>query len=289
MSNTFVWQDIESGLPDLRPVMLCKEPTDEILQINIGALVTNDSGVNGWFIGNETLVLTLPSRRYWTYVVETDLTIAPVKQDSELLATLVSYTEKLRRFEKKFQVLGAEMMKSGNGLYPLDLYINGILSRSSSLLYGFDTLINSENFLSAAHLVRPHLDNYLRLLAGWMVKDPHEFASQVLSGIAVRKMKDKNGKFMTDAYLKDKAVEDFPWMADVYEETSGFIHFSHKHILNATTLSSTKECTLESHIGKSDHQVSNQSKLEAIICMIDISNSIATRITGWIETKRFMG
>jgi len=289
MENTFAWYTIDQELPDHRAVMLCSEPTDDILLINIGALVTNEFGIKGWFIGNESLVVTLPSKRYWTYVEETGLAVVSVSEDEKLLPMINHFIGKLRRFEKKFQVLGAEIMKSGKGIYPLDLYIIGILTRASSLIYGFETLINTANFFSAAHLVRPHLDNYFRLLAGWLVSDPHEFSNKVLSGHPVRKIKDKSGKLLTDAYLKEKAAEGFPWMKDVYEETSGFVHFSNKHILNATSISNKDDRTFNSYIGKSDHQVSNQSKLEAIICMIDISNCIANRVTGWIETKRMNG
>jgi hypothetical protein len=49
---------------------------------------------------------------------------------------------------------------------------------------------------------------------------------------------------MTDAYLKEKATAEFSWIENVYNETSAFVHFSNKHIMNTTTLSSEKERTL---------------------------------------------
>ncbi|PSK90833.1 hypothetical protein [Taibaiella chishuiensis] len=287
MENLFKWNNINSKLPDTRCVMLCSDPTDEVMKIKVGALITTEKGEKGWFIGNNALVVTLRSLSYWTYVLETDITVPQVQQDSQLKSIIPPFIQKLRKFEQKFQILGVQMMTPGSKTYPLDLYITGILSRASSLIYGFETLITSANYLAAAHLVRPHLDNYLRLLAGWLVENPHDFANRVWNGEPVRKMKDKNGKLMTDTYLKDRAVLEFPWMKDVYEETSGFIHFSNKHIMNATSVSSKKENTLNTCISKTDYNISNQSKLEAIICMIEISNCIAHRVSGWIETKRF--
>jgi hypothetical protein len=180
------------------------------------------------------------------------------------------------------------MMKSGEGVYALDFYVTGILNRSLSLLYGYETLLLSSNFVAAAHLVRPYLDSYLRLSSAWLVDDPHDFAKEVWKGVAVRKIRDKDGKLMSDAYLKSKAVVDFPWMGDVYDETSGFIHFSNKHVGNATR-PGKKELTFTTYIGKTDNEVSDVSRIEAVACMIEISNAIARLIYGWIETKRIKG
>ena len=46
---------------------------------------------------------------------------------------------------------------------------------------------------------------------------------------------------MRDSYLRDKTAEDFPWMNDVYNETSGFIRFSNKHPDNANNPSARKD------------------------------------------------
>lgn len=59
--------------------------------------------------------------------------------------------------------------------------------------------------------------------------------------------------------------------------------------MNATTLSSEKERTLRTFIGKIDNNVSYQSKIEAVIRMIEISNLISSCVYGWIATKRIEG
>jgi len=291
MSSLIDWHCIEDGLPVSAEhhVLLCKEPTDELLKIDFGVLLTNEEGKQGWFIGNDVKVVTVPSRRYWAYVEEIDLSV-PDYGDEDFPDSLVdSFFKKLQLFEKKFQIIAARMIYAGKGLYPLDYFISGILNRSSSLIYGFETLVRSSNYIAAAHLVRPHLDNYLRLSAAWMVNKPHDFATAVWKGQEIRKIKDSEGNLMTDNYLKRKAVEEYPWMKDVYEETCGFIHFSGKHIRNATSLSKEEEHSLVTYIGKMDNNVSNKSRLEAIICMIEISNCITKLIAGWIETKRIKG
>ncbi|RZK04110.1 MAG: hypothetical protein EOO43_22815 [Flavobacterium sp.] len=125
--------------------------------------------------------------------------------------------------------------------------------------------------------------------AAWLAENPHEFATEVWKGVQINKLKDKDGKFMKDYYLKEKATERYPWMKDVYDETSGFVHFSNKHIMSATTVSKSKDNVMETFLSKTDNGVSNKNKLEAIMCMTETCNAIADSIFGWIDTKRIKG
>ncbi|EOR96317.1 hypothetical protein ADIARSV_0552 [Arcticibacter svalbardensis MN12-7] len=287
------WYNIDEGHHPRtdEPVFLAKAPTDDLMnECRLGRLVFEDNtGEKGWFVDNNIHVISLNSRKYWSRLIEKPIGIPDSENEQNLKDFLEDSMGILRLFEIKMQKLAACMISSGNGTYYLDYYVSGILNRSLSLIYGFDTLIGTSNFLSAAHLIRPHLDNYLRLSAAWLVNDPHIFAGNVWKGGVIRKMKDRNGKAMSDRHLKEKASEDYPWITDVYEATSGFIHFSEKHIRNATKLSSAEENSLTTFIGKVDNQVSYQSKLEATIGMIEISNCIAKQVYGYIETKRIKG
>jgi len=293
MAMTTNWHNIDEGLfPEPHePVLLAKEPTEEFVnKCRLGRIVSEDNtGEKGWFVDNEFGVITLSSRKYWAHLIEKPLGVPDSEDENILEAWLKGYMSKLASFEKKFQKLAECMISSGKGIYPLDYYVSGVLNRSLSLIYGFETLIASANFISAVHLVRPHLDNYLRLSAAWLVEQPHDFANRVWKGDVIRKMKDRDGKFMTDAYLKEKAAIDYPWITDVYEASSGFIHFSNKHIMNATSLSTDNDNALVTFIGKTDNNVSYHSKLEAVIGMIEISNCISNQVFGWVDTKRING
>lgn len=289
---SIVWNNINEGiLPELdEPVLLAKEPTENlVIDCRLGCMIEDDMHKNNWFVGIDSSLITLASRQYWTYLLEKSLKIPSTEDVSILSLVLQKYLLKLQLFDKKFQMVAASMIRSGEGLYALDYYILGILNRCSSLIFGFETLIKSSNFISAAHLIRPHLDNYLRLLAAWLVREPHGFAKDIWNGASVRDYRDRDGNKMTDAYLKAKATEEFPWIENVYNETSGFVHFSNKHIRYSTTLSSVKDNTLNTFVGKTDNNISNETKLEAVIVMLEISNAIVSRIYGWIETKRIKG
>lgn len=281
------WKETQLEQPEPRkPVLLSKSTVEDFAGISVGYLIKRDEDdAVGWFFTNDGRPSVLSVWPYWTYLKETEIEI-PDKPDIELVSNVSLYLQLLKNFEKKIQCLAFAMMYSGMGTYSLDYYVCGVLNRGLSLIYGFDTLINSDNFLSAAHLVRPMLDNYLRLNAAWLVSDPYSFAQEVWSGKSVNKIKDREGNSMTDSYLRDKAAINHPWIKDVYNETSGFIHFSGKHIMNATILHESDKRQLETYIGKTDNGVTNSSKLEAITCMIEICNCIVLATFGWIDTKR---
>jgi hypothetical protein len=283
------WINIAEKLPEEdKPIFLIKNESDNINIADVGYLLTSDDGKEkGFFVDNNMKVLKLHARTSWMYVEEKTFFV-PDKPDKELEPTVLEFLSKLRFFDEKFRRLSYWMIKSGEGIYPLDFYVSGIVSRSLSLIYGFETLIISHNYIAAAHLVRPHLDNFMRLNAAWLTENPHEFANKVWKGEQVRKLKDRNGKLMSDRYLKDKATERYPWMESVYNETSGFIHFSNKHIKNAMSLTN-EEDVIETFLGKTDNNVSNKSKLEAIMCMVETCNAIADSMFGWITTKRIKG
>lgn len=278
------WIKTADVLPEeFKPVFLTKNEDDGVSMADIGYLLTSDNGKEkGFLVDNNTKVVKLHARSFWMYLEEKTFFVPDV-EDKDLGQTVLDFLERLRFFDEKFRRLSFWMIKSGHGLYHLDFYVSGIISRSLSLIYGFETLILSKNYVSAAHLVRPHLDNFMRLNASWLVENPHEFASKVWAGEQVRKLRDREGKLMVDAYLKQKATELYPWMKDVYEETSGFVHFSNKHINNAI---SVDEEMLTTFLGKIDNNVSNKVKLEATMCMIETCNAIADLIFGWIDTKR---
>ena len=180
-------------------------------------------------------------------------------------------------------------MVAGNGIYPVDMLAIGVINRSLSLTYGFSTLIKSKNYIAAAHLVRPHLDNYLRFYAVWLVDNPHDFASLVLKGERIDKLKDKKGKYLRDSYLVEIATKEYPWMANVYTVTSGFIHLSKKHVFTSTKLKNSKERTAEFLVSKTDKYVPKESIIEGIECMTEISYCILNLLLGWTETKEIRG
>lgn len=199
--------------------------------------------------------------------------------------TIISRLEQIDNFEQTFKELSKQMMAPGQDLFPLDMLAIGVINRSLSLLSGFTTLIRSKNYIAASHLVRPHLDNFLRFHAAWLVNEPHEFAMQVMKGTRIDQLKDRKGKKMRDSYLVEIASIQYPWIQNVYKETSGFIHLSKKHVFTSTILKDKEERTVEFRVSKEDKYVPDEAKLEAAECVIEITNCIILLIEGWIWSK----
>ncbi len=195
--------------------------------------------------------------------------------------------KKLEAQEKRILGLGKEMLSSSH--YPLDFLASAVLDRSLHLIFGFTSLIRDENYITACHLVRCHLDNVLRFSAAWLVEEPHEFAMKVMSGVQIDKMKDREGKFLKDWYLRDKLNEEYSWITDIYKETSGFIHLSKKHIFTSSRLKDLEERTIELRISKKDNYVLDNARIEATQVMNEITNVLCHYIEGWIWTKNNPG
>jgi len=140
----------------------------------------------------------------------------------------------------------------------------------------------------ASHLVRPYLDNFLRLSAAWLVKNPHEFANEVMKGKKVEEIFDKENakQKLKDWYLRNKATESYSLIAEVYNQTSGYIHFSSKHIYNPIVKVDLENATVGTYLTKFDSEtVTDLNRIEAVLVMIEISNCILEYAYGWARTK----
>ncbi len=183
---------------------------------------------------------------------------------------------------------GLQMAKAAGGaLYPLDLLAQAVLNRSTNLIPAFVYLIESQNFIAAAPLLRLQIDNCIRFHGAWLVNDPHAFASAVLRGDHIRRLKDKNGNPMTDRSLLESFAKKFPWVTKVYERTSGYIHLSDAHVGNLFVGSSaTEEGTAEFKWGRGDNFPDASLYMEAVEAFIAATDAMFYYITGWVKTKQ---
>ncbi len=191
---------------------------------------------------------------------------------------------RLSELRQKHIDLGKSMLTADNGkFYPVDMFCNTILNRSISLLKGFISQIKEKNFISAAPILRLQLDNLLRLSAVWQVENPHDFASDIMGGKQVNEIKNREGEKMYDKLLARNLEKDFPWVISVYENTSGYVHFSHKHFANSFQFSSERNFELK--ISDVDEYVKDETYLEAILAFDEITNAIFQFVEGWVVTK----
>lgn len=114
----------------------------------------------------------------------------------------------------------------GKSFMSLDICFCGLMNRSIHLAQGFISMLRDRNLTCAGALLRLQLDNCLRLYAISIAEDEQAVIGTVLDGKSIRSLKDKSGKKMTDAYLKEQLGMYDKQLPIVYANTSGFIHFS---------------------------------------------------------------
>jgi hypothetical protein len=178
-----------------------------------------------------------------------------------------------------------QFIKADNGkFFPVDLVASAVVKRSFALISGFILLIREKNFICAAPLVRLHLDSLLRFSAIWLVKEPHGLATAVWDGAAIRKLRDRRGNLMTDAYLVSLLARENPWVKTVYEATSGYVHLSKAHIYNAHQIDFQSKKG-EIVVGKQDSFIPDSVRTEACDAMKAITEKILWFLHGWHQTK----
>jgi hypothetical protein len=194
--------------------------------------------------------------------------------------------ENLKASQKlHFEVWQKTMNAYGGKFYPVDLLAQAVLNRSLNLVEGFVILAQQRNMICCGALLRLQLDNCLRFYAVYLVKDPHDFAMQVFGGKPIKKMKDKSGKPMTDAYLAEKLNEKFPWVLNVYKRTSGYIHLSETHIFNSFVEPATEGGTQRMGIGIGSNYEGDEFIEEAALAFIEATKVMFEYLIGWQRTK----
>ena len=186
---------------------------------------------------------------------------------------------------KEKQLMEVAVRLNSGIFYPLDFLSNAVINRSLKLIFGFTTLIKDENFIAASHLVRCHLDNIIRFSASWLVADPHDFAVKVIDGAQIDSIKDKKGHLMKDWYLRNLLNEEYPWITNVYKQSSGYIHFSTKHIFSSIDTVDSDKRTMQFSFSKKDGNIEPDIKIEAVQCMSEITDILLDYLTGWHFTK----
>lgn len=170
-------------------------------------------------------------------------------------------------------------------MFPLDLLASGAVKRALSASAAMKLLIESWNMVSARSLLRTHLDTSLRFSAAWLVKNPHEFATLVISGKPINKLKDLQGERLTDARLVQIRSKDYTWLPAVYDNLCGYVHFSASHLCDAVE-SVHEDGTMDLLISETDLNFPESSWLEVIDCFREGSAMLVKFLDGYALTKR---
>lgn len=116
----------------------------------------------------------------------------------------------------------------GKNLLKVDLCFCAFLDRSMKLSRGFSQMITNKNLTCAGALLRLQMDNCMRLYAIYIAEDEDAVISTIIDGGKISAHKDKQGKKMSDFYLKGQLHKYDDKFSVVYDNASGYVHFSNK-------------------------------------------------------------
>jgi hypothetical protein len=117
----------------------------------------------------------------------------------------------------------------GQTLFSDDLFIISLIDKSLRLVDGFKSMIEQRNLTCAGILLRIQIDNCLRTYAFLAAADHQEVIDSMLGrSVQLNRLKAKDGKKMTDQYLREQLEKVDKRFGTVYKEASGYIHHSKK-------------------------------------------------------------
>lgn len=201
-------------------------------------------------------------------------------------ANVLSALEKLEALRLATIKLGSEMLRAdGGNMFPVDLLAISAIKRSLSNTAAVRLLVENWNLVAARTMLRAHMDTPLRLSAVWLVNDPHGFAMKVQAGERIRNIKDRNGKRMTDAYLITRMSTEYPWVAEVYDRLSGYVHFSADHLSVSIKGSDDDDRILNFALTAQDTEFPESTWVEVIECFNECTLILHRYVEGWTLTK----
>jgi hypothetical protein len=168
-------------------------------------------------------------------------------------------------------------------------YLFGIGRRALAQSAAFRQMVLSRNSIVASSILRLQLDTVLRLYALFWVADAEDFASKIFKGTAINKLKAADGSLMTDGYLKGRVAARNAWIPTVYGETSGYIHFSHRHIKAALHMKDPATGQAQVQIGPHDAGKSVSYYGELLRAFVHLNMMIPVAAEDWFSRIKESG
>ena len=134
----------------------------------------------------------------------------------------------IKHYEKETLKIAQAVL--GRNMISSDFPYIGFLDRSIHLVRGFSLMLENRNLTCCGALLRLSIDNCLRLYAINIAADRETAVNTILKGGKISNLNDKQGNKMKDYYLRNQLKQYDEHVSRVYEETSGFIHFSSKAV-----------------------------------------------------------
>ena len=202
------------------------------------------------------------------------------------IKSLTEHLDQLDVSQKELINLAYQIAESADGaIYPIDLFVMAAIKKTLSINRGYVSQLREDNYVCGAALLRIQIDSALRLHASTLVKDTTKFVGEIMDGKPMNQLRDKKGKLLTDTYLYNEVSKSYPWITNLYKESSGFVHLSEKHFF-ATYSRSNEERHPQFILSEKDEFIPDAVKVEATLAMLFVNFLIFDLCKDWLEFKK---
>ncbi|MDQ0375976.1 hypothetical protein [Cellulomonas humilata] len=160
---------------------------------------------------------------------------SPLGGSASRFPSLVEPRQRLDQLRVDHLTITARALEVADGkVFLPDLIVTAMLQRSYGVVDALIDAVDTYNVHAAAPLLRLQLDTLFR--AHYIASGPDldDLTSRLQRGEEFRKIRDSEGKYLTDGRLQALAREVHGWATPVYRETSGWVHFSVSHMRTTT-------------------------------------------------------
>ena len=186
--------------------------------------------------------------------------------------------KELQNCKDLFLQVTLQILKTGNGLYTLDLMASAIANRAIALNQGFTILVQENNYLCALPLIRMQLDNCLRFYATCLVKDYNDFYYI-----------DSDGNKLTDGYLVRCLEKKFSGVQKLYKETSAYIHLSEQHLYAIAKVNKQDTKSRKVNISVGNYDIFTETQKRTFIqSMISVNHLVLKCLMSWCNEKEYL-
>ncbi len=199
---------------------------------------------------------------------------------------LLKWLSILDRDQKLTITITGEMLRAAAGaIFPMDMFAIAASKRCLATNKAFIQLVNDQNLVCSRALLRTHIDTAVRFSAAWFVDDGQKFASDVIAGERIDKIKDANGKRLTDAHLIECRSHELRWLPVVYQTLSGYVHLSASHFHSAVRDLNDETRQFNLAITPDDSDMPEPAWVEMVECFHDCTVYFHKFLRSWCVKK----
>jgi hypothetical protein len=108
----------------------------------------------------------------------------------------------------------------------------------------------------------------------------------MIQGKQLRQIKDRTGAALTDGYLISLVAKKSPWLQQVYNLASGYIHLSDKHFWQYYSRSPVlNDGQRHFSVGAQEQYVDASSKEQLLDAFVHLTEAVPELVNAWTDLR----